>query len=144
MGELAGILLLDSGDMNMMSKKEISRIPYPAKQRLSLWPQLHPIPEMQHQLPHLIATRMVLHFLWIIRPTLDGSHYAGRQWGKYDVSGKTSTVITPPLNMSACFCGVTGDAGMACYSFGFDQNIMTLYSSNHSSTLCNLIMVGKI
>lgn len=76
----------------MMPKKEISRIPYPAKQRLSLWLQLHPIPEMQHQLPHLIATRMVLHFLWIIRPTLDGLHYAGRQWG---VSYESQTLTLP-------------------------------------------------
>lgn len=86
---------VNSGDMNMMPKKEISRIPYPAKQRLSLWLQLHPIPEMQHQLPHLIATRMVLHFLWIIRPTLDGLHYAGRQWGIFHITNGSGSFQLP-------------------------------------------------
>ena len=66
------------------------------------------------------------------------------QWIKYDVSNRTSTVITPPLNMSTCFCGAASDAGMACFSFGFDQSSMTLYSPNSGSTLCNIIMVGKI
>lgn len=46
-----------------MLKQEISRIPYQAKHRLSLWLQLQHIPGMQHQSPHLIATMMVFHFL---------------------------------------------------------------------------------
>ena len=67
-----------------MLKQEISRIPYQAKHRLSLWLQLHHIPGMQYQSPHLIAPMMVLHFLWIIRAILDGLHCAGRQWGTTD------------------------------------------------------------
>lgn len=54
---------IDSGDMKLMLKQEISRIPYQAKDRLSLWLQLHHIPGMQYQSPHLIAPMMVLHFL---------------------------------------------------------------------------------
>lgn len=73
-----------------------------------------------------------------------GWQFAFEQWIKYDVSNRTSTVITPPLNMSTCFCGAASDAGMACYSFGFDQSSMTLYSPNSDSTLCNIIMIGKI
>ena len=42
---------------------------------------------------------MVLHFLWIIRATLDGSHYAGRQWVKSSVhSGKTYDDISFPIS----------------------------------------------
>lgn len=75
-----------------------------------------------------------------------GSFFGGLiiQWIKCDLSRRDSTTITPPLNMNTCFCGTVSDAGMARYSFGFDQNSMTLYSPNSSSTFCNLIMVGKI
>lgn len=75
-----------------------------------------------------------------------GSFFGGLiiQWIKCDLSRRDSTTITPPLNMNTCFCGTASDAGMARYSFGFDQNRMTLYSPNSSSTFCNLIMVGKI
>jgi hypothetical protein len=60
------------------------------------------------------------------------------------MSNKDFTVITPPLNMNTCFCGTVSDAGMARYSFGFDQNRMILYSPKSGSTFCNLITVGKI
>ena len=75
-----------------------------------------------------------------------GSFFGGLiiQWGKYDMSNKDFTVITPPLNMNTCFCGTVSDAGMARYSFGFDQNRMILYSPKSGSTFCNLITVGKI
>lgn len=75
-----------------------------------------------------------------------GSFFGGLiiQWGKYDMSNKDFTVITPPLNMNTCFCGTVSDAGMARYSFGFDQNRMILYSPKSGSTFCNLIAVGKI
>jgi hypothetical protein len=75
-----------------------------------------------------------------------GSFFGGLiiQWIKCDLSRRDSTTITPPLNMNTCFCGTASDAGMARYSFGFDQNRMTLYGPNSSSTFCNLIMVGKI
>ena len=110
----------------MMPKKEISRIPYPAKQRLSLWLQLHPIPEMQHQLPHLIATRMVLHFLWIIRPTLDGSHYAGRQW----VKETTDEVITLPIAFSKIKFVVLGTCASSSWIY---ENVSVLNDSDLST-----------
>ena len=66
------------------------------------------------------------------------------QWIKCDVSSRYETVVTPPLNMSACLCGIVSDSGMAKYAFGFNQNSMTLYSPNSGSTIANLVMIGKI
>lgn len=75
-----------------------------------------------------------------------GSLFGGLiiQWIKCDVSSRDETVVTPPLNMSACLCGIVSDSGMAKYSFGFNQNSMTLYSPNSGSTIANLVMIGKI
>lgn len=69
---------------------------------------------------------------------------ANKQWIKCDVSNRYDTVVTPPLNMSACFCGSISDSGMAKYAFGFDQNLMTIYCPNGGSVIANLIMIGKI
>ena len=110
----------------MMPKKEISRIPYPAKQRLSLWLQLHPILEMQHQLPHLIATRMVLHFLWIIRPTLDGSHYAGRQWGTGSLYKVASQAVNLPLSVNSILFAAAADGGDGAFTLGAQIENRTL------------------
>lgn len=66
------------------------------------------------------------------------------QWIKRDVSNRYDTVVTPPLNMSVCFCGAISDSGMAKYTFGFDQNTMTIHSPNERSVIANLIMIGKI
>ena len=95
---LVNLLQIDSGDIKLMLKQEISRIPYQAKHRLSLWLQLHHIPGMQYQSPHLIAPMMVLHFLWIIRAILDGLHCAGRQWGEHDA--ETSLSVSLPITMT--------------------------------------------
>lgn len=121
----------------MMPKKELSRIPYPAKQRLSLWLQLHPIPEMQHQLPHLIATRIVLHFLWIIRPTLDGSHYAGRQWGTFQINNGSGS-FKLPLS-STILSGHIQHRGVSAQYNGLNGT-MVVSSLNESETLFFLVI----
>lgn len=75
-----------------------------------------------------------------------GSLFGGLiiQWIKLDISNRSETVVTPPLNMSACLCGIVSDSGTAKYAFGFNQNSMTLYSPNSGSTIANLVMIGKI
>ncbi len=75
-----------------------------------------------------------------------GKNFGGLilQWIQLNVSNRDETVVTPPLNMSACFCGIVSDSGMARYSFGFNQNLMTIYCSNENSVIANLVMIGKI
>lgn len=80
----------------------------------------------------------------ILKTLCGGFPLACRQWIKLNVSNRDETVVTPSLNMSACFCGIISDSGEARFPFGFNQNLMVIYSPNSGSTIANLVMIGKI